>query len=210
VTPTMTPTPTVTHTPTPTPVFEDVPDGYWAKDYIEALFNAGYIAGCSTSPRLYCPDRILTRAESSVFILRGSYGNIPTPPHPAPSTPTFADVDPTYWGYGWIESLWTDGFTAGCGTDPLIYCPLRNHTRAEGSVFFLRIKNGVSYVPPTPTDLFADVDLEAWYAGWVEAAYLQGLLPACSTSPLQFCPDGPLDRAWAAYMMVKAKNMVVP
>jgi hypothetical protein len=209
-TPTLTLTPTITLTPTPTSVFEDVPYGYWAKDYIEALYSAGYVAGCSTSPRLYCPDRILTRAESSVFILRGAHGAIASPPTTPPPTASFADVDPAFWGYGWIESLYAEGYTAGCGTDPLVYCPLRNHTRAEGSVFFLRIKNGVAYTPPTPTGIFSDVDLAAWYSGWAEAAYSEGLLPACSATPLQFCPDDPLDRSWAAYMMVQAKGIAAP
>ena len=209
-TPTLTLTPTITPTPTPTPVFEDVPFGFWAKDYIEALYDAGYVAGCSTSPRLYCPTDYLSRAESSVFVLRGNYGAIPSPPYSPPATPSFADVDPAFWGYGWIESLYRDGFTAGCNLNPMMYCPGSTHTRAEGSVFFLRIKNGVAYTPPTPTGIFTDVDTAAWHAGWVEAAYNEGLLPACSTTPLQFCPDGPLDRAWAAHMMVQAKGMVIP
>jgi hypothetical protein len=183
----------------PTQIFDDVPPGHWAFDYINALFNAGYVAGCSATPRLYCPDSILSRAESSVFVLRGQYGAIPDPPYPAPATPTFTDVDPTYWGFGWIESLWTDGFTAGCSVSPPMY-------RAEGSVFFLRVKNGVAYTPPTPTGIFTDVDLGAWYAGWVEAAYNEGILPECNASPLQFCPEDQLDRAWAAYMMVQAKG----
>jgi len=191
---------------TPTPIFEDVPADYWAFEYINALFNAGYVAGCSAEPQLYCPDNILSRAEGAVFVLRGQYGAIPDPPYPPPGTPTFADVDPAFWGFGWIESLWTDGFTAGCGTDPLIYCPDTKHSRAEGSVFFLRVKNGVGYEPPPPTGIFTDVDLGAWYAGWVEAAYNEGILPECSTDPLQFCPDYQLDRAWAAYMMVQAKG----
>jgi len=210
LTPTVTPTATATATLTPMPVFDDVPYGYWAKDYIEALYNAGYVAGCSTSPRLYCPSRVLNRAESAVFILRGAYGAIPAPPHPAPPAPSFADVDAAYWAHGWIESLWADGYTAGCGTDPLIYCPLRDHTRAEGSVFFLRIKNGVTYLPPTPTGVFSDVSPTAWYAAWVEAAYNEGLLPVCHSSTMAFCPDDPLDRSWAAYMMTQAKGMGMP
>jgi subtilisin len=200
VTATATPTSTPTHTPTPTPIFDDVPYGHWAKAYIEALYTAGYVAGCSTSPRLYCPERVLIRSESSVFILRGAYGAIPAPPHPAPA----------YWGFGWIESLWTDGYTAGCGTNPLIYCPIRDHTRAEASVFFLRIKNGVAYVPPTPTGVFSDVSLGAWHAAWVEAAYNQGLLPLCHSTTVAFCPDDPLNRSWAAYMMTQAKGMGLP
>jgi len=203
-------TPTVTLTPTATPIFDDVPYSHWANDYIEALYTAGYVAGCSTSPRLYCPERVLIRSESAVFILRGAYGAIPTPPYPAPTTPTFADVDPAYWGYGWTESLWTDGFTAGCGTDPLIYCPLRDHTRAEASVFFLRTKFGVGYTPPTPTGIFSDVAPTAWYAPWIEAAYNEGLLPPCHSTTMAMCPEDPLDRAWAAYMMTQAKGMGLP
>ncbi|MCJ7513880.1 MAG: hypothetical protein MUO23_13055, partial [Anaerolineales bacterium] len=88
--------------------------------------------------------------------------------------------------------------------------PGSQHTRAEASVFFLRIKNGATYTPPTPTGLFTDVPLEAWFAGWVEDAYAQGLLPACRTEPLSFCPNDLLNRSWAAYMMVQAKGIPVP
>jgi len=171
-----------------------------------AIYDAGFVVGCSLDPPLYCPDSILNRAESAVFVLRGAYGAIPDPPYAPPSTPTFTDVDPAYWGYGWIESMWTDGFTAGCSVDPAMYCPLQQHTRAEGSVFFLRVKNGAAYEPADPTGIFDDVSLAAWYAGWVEAAYNQGILPECGTDPLRFCPDDSLDRSWTAYMMVQAKG----
>jgi len=202
----VTDTPTYTPTATPTDIFGDVPSGHWAYDNINALYEAGYVAGCSAEPRLYCPERILTRAESSVFVLRGEYGTIPDPPYTPPDTPTFVDVSKSYWGYGWIESLWEDEFTAGCWTDPLMYCPLSQHTRAEGSVFFLRVKNGVSYEPPPADLIFEDVDPEDWFVDWVEAAYEEGILPACQDDPLLFCPEDELDRAWAAYMMVQAKG----
>jgi hypothetical protein len=68
--------------------------------------------------------------------------------------------------------------------------------------------HGTDFAPPTPTGIFTDVPLDAWYADWVEAAYLAGLIPACSSDPvLRFCPQDPLDRAMAAYMMVQAKGM---
>ncbi|MCJ7513881.1 MAG: PQQ-dependent sugar dehydrogenase, partial [Anaerolineales bacterium] len=148
--------------------FADVPYTHWARANIEALYNAGFVAGCSAEPRLYCPENVLSRAESAVFVERGLHGAIPSAPYPPPASPTFADVPTSFWGYGWIESLWQDGMTAGCNTDPLAYCPGNQHTRAEASVFFLRIKNGATYTPPTPTGLFTDVPLEAWFAGWVE------------------------------------------
>jgi len=192
--------------------FLDVPVGQWARAYIEAIYNAGFVSGCQATPtRLYCPDNILSRAESAVFVERGQHGAIANPPYPNPASPTFADVPSSFWGFGWIESLWTDAFTAGCQVSPRLYCPNSQHTRAEGSVFFLRIKNGAAYQPPAPSGtLFTDVALTDWYAGWVEDAYNQGLLPACQTGPLRFCPNTPLDRSWAAYMMVQAKGLSIP
>jgi len=209
-TPTTTLTPTITNSPTPTPIFADVPASHWAHDYIDALYNAGYVAGCSSSPRLYCPDRVLNRAESAVFVERGQHGATSDPPYPSPASASFVDVPLSHWGFGWVESLWTDGFTAGCSSDPLAYCPDRQHTRAEGSVFFLRIRNGPGYEPPPGTGIFVDVGAADWFYDWAEAAYNEGILPACQTGPLAFCPNTPLDRAWAAYMMVQAKGIPLP
>jgi hypothetical protein len=195
------------------PVFADVPAGHWARRYIEALYFAGFVSGCQSSPaRMYCPGAVLSRAESAVFVERGQHGAVASPPYPPPATPTFTDVASSFWGFGWIESLWTDGFTSGCQTTPLRFCPNTQHTRAEGAVFFLRIKNGAAYQPPPPDPYgyFTDVSPTDWFAGWVEDAFKQGLLPECQTSPLRFCPNSPLDRSWAAYMMVQAKGIQVP
>jgi hypothetical protein len=190
--------------------FGDVPPSHWAFDYIESLFRAGFVAGCSAAPRLYCPENVLSRAESAVFVERGQHGAIANPPYPAPVSATFVDVARAFWGFGWIESLWLDGFTAGCNTNPLSYCPDSQHTRAEASVFFLRIKYGKDHQPPPPSGIFVDVPSGAWYAGWVEDAYNQGLLPACNLDPLAFCPNALLNRSWAAYMMVQARGIPLP
>ena len=152
----------------------------------------------------------MQRAGQARRIERGQHGAMPDPPYPPPSTPSFVDVPLSHWGFGWVESLLADGFTAGCLTSPFSYCPDRQHTRAEGSVFFLRIKYGAAYAPPPGTGIFADVLSEDWYYDWAEAAYNEGLLPACGTDPLAYCPNSPLDRAWAAYMMVQAKGIPVP
>jgi hypothetical protein len=195
--------------PGPLSTFMDVPIDHWAHDYIELLYQEGYIAGCNVDPMLYCPEDILTRAESAVFIERGIHGADYLPVQP--SEPIFADVPLTEWFAKWTDGLWNDGYTTGCGTDPLIYCPFQENTRAEGSVFFLRMMHGVDYVPPEPTGLFADVPVSAWYADWVEAAYNAGIIPVCQTEPeLLFCPYDPLDRAMTAYMMVQAKELPVP
>jgi hypothetical protein len=189
--------------------FVDVPLSHWAHDYIEILYQQGYVAGCSSDPLMYCPDATMTRAESAVFVERGIHGASYLPP--SPSLAVFSDVPLYEWFSKWATGLWNDGYTAGCGTDPLVYCPLQEHTRTEGTVFFLRMLNGASYVPSEPTGIFADVDVGFWGAKWIEAAYNVGLITSCETSPqLKFCPDDPLDRAMAAYMMVQAKGLSVP
>jgi hypothetical protein len=186
--------------------FLDVPPDHWAYDYIEVLYRQGYVAGCSVDPLMYCPDQTMTRAESAVFIERGLHGAGHMPIQPTEQS--FADVPLGEWFAKWTSALLDDGYTAGCGTDPLIYCPLQEHTRTEGCVFFLRMLNGAEYVPPDAEGAFSDVPLEYWGAKWIEAAYNAGLIPACATTPeLRFCPDDPLDRAMTAYMMVQAKGL---
>jgi hypothetical protein len=193
----------------PTPTFIDVPLDHWAYDYIDALFNAGYTAGCRTDPLMYCPEETMTRAESAVFVERGIHNSEYMPDQPA--TTVFDDIPVGEWFAKWAQGLWDDGYTAGCGTAPLIFCPLQGHTRAEGTVFYLRMLNGTSYVPSDPIGIFDDVAIDFWGAKWIEAAYNAGLIPACETSPtFRFCPHDPLDRAMAAYMMVQAKGLTLP
>jgi hypothetical protein len=103
--------------------------------------------------------------------------------------------------------LFADGYSAGCGADPLSYCPWQGHTRVEGAVFYLRMLNGVAYEPPAPGAIFSDMTSDYWGTKWAEAAYNAGLIPACNQQPLRFCADGPLTRGLAAYMMVQAKGL---
>jgi hypothetical protein len=190
------------------PTFADVPFDHWAHDHIEALYQAGFTSGCSTNPLSYCPDRTLLRAEGAVFTVRGHHGADFTPTQP--QTQIFADTPLTDWPVDWVTQLWEDGYTTGCGTDPLIFCPWQPYNRAEGAVFALRMKFGIDYVAPDPAGIFTDISIDDWFIEWAEAAYNEGLIPACQENPLQFCPQDPLDRAMAAYMTVQAKGIQLP
>lgn len=203
------PTPAPSPTPAPGPTFEDVPFSHWAHNYIEVLYQDGYVEGCGTNPLRYCPDQTMTRAEGAVFVVRGIKGAGYLPPQP--SSQVFEDVLLSTWEAKWADALWKEAYTAGCGTSPLIFCPNNGHTRTEGTVFYLRMMHGPNYYPPDPVGLFSDVPVGFWGARWAEAAYQVGLIPACETSPsLQFCPDEALTRAMGAYMMVQAKGLNVP
>jgi hypothetical protein len=189
----------------PGSVFEDVPVEHPFHTEIELLYQAGYTSGCGENPRIYCPEQTMNRAESAVFLERGIHGTDVFPPEP--SSAAFDDLELDSWAAKWADALYSDGFTAGCGENPLIYCPWLGHTRAEGSVFYLRMLHGADYSPPPASGLFTDVPIEEWYAKWAEAAYSAGLIPECNEIPLQFCPQNPLSRGLSAYMMVQAKEL---
>jgi uncharacterized protein YkwD len=196
----------VTPTPVPQSTFADVPFDHPYYETIQLLYDEGFTSGCSTNPLMYCPERTMNRAESAVFVERGIYGADYVPADPVEMV--FADVALDAWYANWVHGLWEDGYTAGCGTDPLIYCPDQEHIRAEGCIFYLRMMYGADYEPPAPKGYFADVDPEKWYADWVDACWEAGIAEPCETEPdLLFCPEDPLTRAVAAYMMVKAKGL---
>ncbi len=207
-----------------TPIFTDVPltysktlngVNYFLYQYIQALYDEGYTAGCNTNPPQYCPDRTMSRAEGAVFMLRASLGSAYIPP--AEPWDTFADdwsLGP--WAEKWAEGMWAEGMTAGCQSPPesptKLFCPWDQLPRVQAAVFGLRMKYGMNYVPPTASGtLFADsTAIPGWGLNWSEEAYLDGLLPACGTQggrPL-FCPGMLVDRAWAAYMIVIAKGLL--
>lgn len=153
---------------------------------------------------MYCPEYTLTRAEMSVFIERGLHGASFLPPTNV--LITFNDTI-NHWARYWIESLRADGITAGCGNNN--FCPDTTIKNEEMAVFLLRSKFGASYVPPPATGtLFADMTNPSyWATSWAEAAYQNGVMPACSTSPLNFCPSHMITRAEMAMYVVMTFNL---
>ncbi|HKZ53907.1 MAG TPA: PKD domain-containing protein [Anaerolineales bacterium] len=202
----------------PKPVFGDVPFEHWANRYIEALYRNRLVAGCSANPLQYCPEERLTRAAAAVFVVRGVRGADLLPPEPNPAELHFADLEAGAWYLKWVQQLWLDGYTAGCGQDPLgrdRFCPSQPHTRAEATVLFLRMLNGAGYQPPEGGQLpYRDVNSGVWYHKWVAAAYAAGLVQDCEDGANRgddrFRPEEAISRAEAACMMAKAKSLPLP
>jgi hypothetical protein len=194
---------TVTLRVVPPPTFSDVPMEYWAWDWIERLYDAGITSGCATNPLLYCPERSVTRAEMAVFIERGIHGAAYIPP--TGTGAVFADVPLSYWDVNWIEKLYSDHITSGCGTSPLSYCPERSITRAEMAVFLLRAEHGLAFTPPAATGIFADVPTTYWDASWIEQLATEGITAGCGGG--NYCPGSPVTRAQMAVFLVKTFNL---
>jgi hypothetical protein len=178
--------------------FADVPVSYWAWSYIERLFAAGITGGCGTSPLRYCPASSVTRAQMAIFLERGMNGSAYTPP--AATGTVFGDVPISYWAAAWIEKLFADGITGGCGGGN--YCPDQAVTRAELAIFLLRAEHGSSYTPPAATGtVFGDVPVSYWAAAWIERLYAEGITGGCGGG--NYCPAKAVTRAEMAVFLVR-------
>ncbi|HKV06918.1 MAG TPA: DUF5060 domain-containing protein [Thermoanaerobaculia bacterium] len=101
----------------------------------------------------------------------------------------FSDVGTTHWSAPWVEQIYRDGATSGCGLSPLRFCPGHSVTRAEMAVFLLRARYGKAYQPPRATGtVFTDVLATHWAAPWIEQLYREGITAGCSAVPRKYCP----------------------
>ena len=56
--------------PVATGVFQDVPVGSFAADWIEELYGRGITGGCGAAPLRYCPANANTRGQMAVFLVK--------------------------------------------------------------------------------------------------------------------------------------------
>lgn len=182
--------------------YEDVPVTHWAYRWIETLATNSVTGGCSSAPRLYCPDTPVTRAQMAVFLLRSKHGNTYVPPDATGTV--FADVPAGHWAAGWIEQLAAEGVTGGCGAS--LYCPNTVVTRDQMAVFLLRAIHGNTYVPPTATGAaFVDVPANSWAAGWIEQLVFEGITSGCGSG--NYCPSKSVTRDQMAVFLVGTFNL---
>jgi CSLREA domain-containing protein len=181
--------------------FADVSYTYWAWQYIERLYNAGITGGCGSAPLIYCPEDTVTRAQMAIFLERGMHGSTYTPP--AATGTYFGDVPISYWSAAWIEKLFADGITGGCGG--VNYCPENVVTRAQMAIFLLRARHGSGYTPPAATGVFTDVLASYWAANWIEQLAAEGITGGCGGG--NYCPEDPVTRAQMAIFLVRTFNL---
>jgi len=175
--------------------FDDVQAGYWAFSFIETLAASGITAGCGGDN--YCPEDPVTRAQMAVFLERGMNGSNFTPP--AATGNVFLDVGAGDFAASFIEQLFLDGITAGCGNNN--YCPNATVTRDQMAVFLLRAKHGAGYSPPPATGIFGDVDLSYWAVHWIEQLAAEGITAGCGGG--NYCPEAPVNRDQMAVFLVR-------
>ncbi len=169
-------------------IFTDViPGTTFAADWVEQLYTEGITAGCSTSPKKFCPDASVTRGQMAVFLLAVYHGSGYAPPA---AVGLFTDV-PVSSGFApWVEELSRLKVTAGCGGAN--YCPNSNVTRGQMAIFM----NATFHRPEAtrfleqaswgPTDLSISTLLGQGNVGWLASQYGA---PVSSYPVRQLWPD---------------------
>ena len=123
----------------PVPYFTDVPTTNPFFPHIQKLEELGITIGCG--PGLFCPTDAILRWEMAIFMVRARlmlYGATFT----TATKPYFGDVPVNVEGNGqpfpFIQRSYEEYVTAGCGANPLVYCPDELVTRGQMASFTMR------------------------------------------------------------------------
>jgi hypothetical protein len=174
--------------------FNDVPVSNLFNAFVDKLVANEITAGCGGGN--YCPDSFVTRAQMSVFLLRGKNGLCYFPP-PATGT-VFLDVPIGSFAAAYIEALAALSITGGCGGGN--YCPTSPVTRAQMSVFLLRTQEGPTYAPPAcTTATFTDVPCSNPFSKWIYELVRRGITAGCGGG--NYCPDDSVTRGQMAVFL---------
>jgi glucose/arabinose dehydrogenase len=178
-------------------------------------FDGGSVVrwnGTDRPTALLCPTRLSATISASDLSTAGTATVTVFNPAPAGGSssgltffvnPRFLDVPLGYWAGSFIDKLFNNGVSAGCGLR--LFCPESPVTRAQAAVFLLRAKNGSTYMPPPATGtVFADVPATAFAASWIEALASAGITAGCGGG--NYCPNAGVTRAQMAVFLLRTKN----
>jgi len=152
---------------------------------------------------LYGVDNPVKRQSMAVFLLKAEHGLCYTPP---PCTPpgVFADVPCPSTFADWIEALFDEGITGGCGGGN--FCPDATVRRDQMAPFMLKAAHGPAYVAPPCSGVFADVPCPSLFANWIEQLKFEGVTSGCGNGTI-YCPANPNTRGQMATFLVKALRL---
>ena len=173
-------------------------DGSAHEGNIEAIAARGVTLGCSsTYPGLFCPGRVVTRAQMMAFLARalGLEDGAET------LTSRFVDVSSGAWYSPYLERLADLGVVEPYedGT----FRPSEPLTRRDMAVFLAR---AFAHISPAaePAGAFEDVPAGDPGAAEVEAILAAGVTRGCSTEPMRYCPEESVTRAQMASFLTRA------
>src|SRR5689334_7228735 len=115
---------------------------------------------------------------------------------------SFPDVPKDQQFYKFIENVFHNGITGGCGGGN--YCPDTSVTRGQMAVFLLKSKHDALYTPPACAGVFPDVPCPSQFADWIEQLAAEGITGGCGGG--NYCPGNPVTRQQMAVFLLKAEH----
>jgi streptogramin lyase len=116
---------------------------------------------------------------------------------------SFPDVPTSHQFYRFVENLFHNGVTGGCGLGN--YCPSSSVTRAQMAVFLLKGKFGSTHVcPPATGAVFNDVGSGDFAAAWIESLAGFKITGGCGGG--NYCPNDSVTRAQMAAFLLKSEH----
>jgi hypothetical protein len=174
--------------------FLDVPPAQQFYAYVTKLVSNAITAGIGGG--LYGINDPTLRQQMAVFLQKARHGLCQTPP---PCTGIFADIPCPSPFADWIEWLFNEGTSGGCGAG--IFCPTNPVRRDQMAPFLLKGKYGPAYTPPPCAGVFADVACPSLFADWIEDLAARGITGGCGGG--NYCPQNPTTRGQMAVFLVK-------
>ena len=176
--------------------FLDVPQGDIFHPAVEQIYRRGITAGCGAGN--YCRNSPVRRDQMAVFLEKAKRGADFVPPD---CTGIFPDVPCPGPFTNWIEWLFTDGITGGCGGG--LFCPSNPVTRQQMAPFLLKDEHGSGYTPPACWGIFGDVPCPGQFTDWIEQLHNERITGGCQAVPLEYCPTDSVTRGQMAAFLVK-------
>lgn len=126
--------------------FLDVPQGYWARDFISPLVERGILRGFPDGT--FRPNQVMTRAEFAVLLTQFPWSDWLGEADPPNPIAPFRDVDPDYWAAMAIAQVAQWGLMTG---DPNgRFRPQASLSRLEA---LLTLSKGLQDLPPPNLDI---------------------------------------------------------
>lgn len=174
-------------------LFLDVPPDHWAYTYIGVLKHKGVTRGYEDGT--YRPSNPASRDEIAALLVRSLYGEI----FNFSDVPYFTDVNPSMWAFRYIQKLYEEGLTLGCGGSR--FCPKEATSRAEIVAFIVRALLGedfaFSHVP-----YFWDAQDDHWAFKYIQKGRELGIVQGYGDG--SFRPDTFVTRAEVAALLWRA------
>ncbi len=117
---------------------------------------------------------------------------------------SFPDVPTSQQFYKFIENLFHNGVTGGCGGGG--YCPDNPVTRAQMAVFLLKGEHGSTYLPPAcSSTVFADVPCPGGqFVDWINQLASENITGGCGGG--NYCPGSSVNRGQMAVFLLKGEH----